>query len=253
MRHLAIECSGFGGSVSLFDDDLEVISQELPRDQGSVQSLAPAIMNIFRNETIGPQSLDFLSVTTGPGSFTGLRVGLATAKMLAFAWRLPIVGVDTLECLALRIALQHPTLSTSLVVPIINAYRKQVFAGAWEINTGGSMSVRIPSRVVDADTWLRAPWRSLVDDTTDALLPETQRLLVTGSGLRQYTPNACATGRPRQQISPEATWDPRSIEVALIGLAKFLRGETSTAESLSANYVRQSAAEEARQTESKPD
>ena len=251
MRHLAIECSGFGGSVSLFSGDVEVISQELPQDRGSVQSLAPAILNIFQNESIEPQSLSFLSVTSGPGSFTGLRVGLTTAKMLAFAWRLPIVGVDTLECLARRAALQHPQ-SSGLVVPIINAFRKQVFAGAWQFNGDGCLSLRIPSRVVDADTWLHAPWRSLMDDAADLHSPESQPLLVTGPGLRQYTPRACAAELPRWQISPESTWDPRSIEVALIGLEKFHRGETNTAENLSANYVRQSAAEEVRQARPKP-
>ena len=107
--HLAIESSGLGGSVALFEYDGNFHGQLhsqliLPNSMGSVRTLAPAIEQLLREAQLLVKQLGSLSVTNGPGSFTGLRVGLATAKMFAWTQRIPVVPVDTLEAIANRFA-----------------------------------------------------------------------------------------------------------------------------------------------------
>ncbi len=244
MRHLAIECSGFGGSVSIFEDDLEIARQALPSNIGSVRTLAPSIKSILAQETAKPATPVFISVTAGPGSFTGLRVGITTAKMLGLAWQIPLVAVDTLECIAQRAATACPLELGTLIVPVLNAFRKQVFAGAWAVQNGSLLTVK-PTQVVNAQHWQESALYSLVDCSSDKSTLRLGQILVTGPGLREY-PLIVPSAGVRCRTLPESIWDPSSTEVGYLGLAKYLQGETSTAESLCANYVRASAAEEIR-------
>ena len=143
MTNLAIECSGTAGSVALFDGDARIAYADLDPAIGSVRSLAGAIEAIVRER----ETPKFLSVTNGPGSFTGLRVGLTTAKMLALAWGIPVVPVDTLQAVALRAhqvvcgEQKTHTCQSTLFVSVINAFRGQVFANAVRFDQAGRLEV----------------------------------------------------------------------------------------------------------------
>lgn len=269
MLQLAIECSGMHGSIAILDGADTIKQVGLPTDRSSVQSLAATIKTLVDQIDRSP---DFISVTHGPGSFTGLRVGITTAKMLGLAWSLPIVAVDTLQVLAYKIVHRHAAPSQIIAVPVINAFRRQVFTSAWLARPDATIVPLSQAHVVDADIWVDDPMGSgLLEgelsqgsqadahgsqfpvspiDRNDALA--TTFISVGGPGLEVYRPNiptpsphanpSPKSGRPTlhiiEGINPDAQW------VGRIGWQLFQAGQTHSPESLVANYVRASAAEE---------
>ena len=128
---LALETSGKSGSVAILrvEDGLQVCDNVLlSPDFGSAKTLAPAIESLLSTNAIQMRSLAAIALLTGPGSFTGLRVGVATAKAIAYALQIPVVEIDTLDA----IAQQCPVTSNS-VYAVLDAYRGQVFCAEYSI------------------------------------------------------------------------------------------------------------------------
>ncbi len=238
MTNLAIECSGTAGSVALFDQSTPIDYVELSTEVGSVQSLAVAIKRVVQRSS----HPSFISVTNGPGSFTGLRVGLATAKMLGMAWNIPIVPVDTLAAIGLRAA--EELRSDEVLISCINAFRGQLFAAAFKKSTQASPHVLVRSRVVDAPAWLNDP-RLALQDGLNGLDSVPPSALLTGPGLKTYPlPTETANRTEGYRTAPEELWSPTAREVAILGQVGFERGEGRDAMHLDPNYIRASAAEE---------
>lgn len=240
MLHLAIECSGMHGSVSLLDDSTPIRVQDLRTDLSSVQGFALAVQAVVHRV----QLPEFISVTHGPGSFTGLRVGLATAKMLAFAWNLPVVPVDTLQVLATQIVHRHVGPVEIIAVPVINAFRRQVFTSVWRAESTESIVQLAGSRVVDSCIWQsnvvgRLPGQA---DPLHESVNHPRKTVVAGPGLQAYLPNLQSPENAGVcldvDISPHANW------VGLVGWSDYRAGKRISAAELSANYIRSSAAEE---------
>ena len=105
---LAIETTGLRGSVACADQGELLASELLRSDQRSAQSLIPAIESILKSQGWSPSDLDSIAVAVGPGSFTGLRVGVTTAKVLAWACGAALFGIDSLEAAAWTIAAALP-------------------------------------------------------------------------------------------------------------------------------------------------
>ena len=240
--HLAIESSGLGGSVALLHYDGRYqgglhCQAVLPANRGSVQTLAPTIDQLLRDAQVKPAELASLSVTSGPGSFTGLRVGLATAKLLAWTAHVPVVPVDTLEAIALRFAqstASHPGLMPDQyrLVTAINAFRKQVFTSSWRISSS-DLQCQCPSSVVDADKWLADPWQSEQSETDTPLW-------ISGGAIGSYAGLNPAHGC----LADADLWQPLAEQVGCLGLTGLANGRAVSAEQLMPNYIRSSAAEE---------
>ncbi len=126
---LAIETTGRTGSLALLRGDRVFREQRLPTTSRTAASLAVELQTLLRwcrGRHGWPQ---FLSVAAGPGSFTGLRIGVTTAKTLSYALRLPLVAVDSLAAIAAAAASDHPDAKSILVG--VNAYRGQVFSAQY--------------------------------------------------------------------------------------------------------------------------
>jgi tRNA threonylcarbamoyladenosine biosynthesis protein TsaB len=100
MNLLALETTERIGGIALMQGGEVRAAESLPPHQRSAQSLAPAVGQLLTQCSCPPDQLDVIAVTIGPGSFTGLRVGVATAKALAYATGADVLGVDTLEVIA---------------------------------------------------------------------------------------------------------------------------------------------------------
>ena len=235
MTNLAIECSGTAGSVALFDGETPICYSDLDTRFSSVRTLASEIERITRSR-VKP---NLISVTNGPGSFTGLRVGLTTAKMLAMAWDIPVVPVDSLHAIALRARNFLPqSQSGGPILAVINAFRGQVFATAVQFSEQGKLTELVRSCVLDAQLWRTNPLDAFGRDL------ESASVWVSGPGLRNFPlVGDFMKGVYYQTVSSEA-WNPTAIEVARLGQLGLESGFARNAFTLEPNYIRASAAEE---------
>ncbi len=103
MRILAFDTSGNACSAALWRDGAVAARRHRPMERGHTEALMPMVLEVLRESDTGFGELDWLAVTTGPGSFTGIRAGLATARGIALARGLPALGVDTFATALWRI------------------------------------------------------------------------------------------------------------------------------------------------------
>ncbi|WP_339903828.1 tRNA (adenosine(37)-N6)-threonylcarbamoyltransferase complex dimerization subunit type 1 TsaB [uncultured Cyclobacterium sp.] len=123
---LSIETSIAVCSVAVHEDGELLALSELHQDNVHGSKLVPLIKSLLAEADYSPGSLDAIAVAQGPGSYTGLRIGVSTAKGLAFAHDLPLIGVDSLDGLAARLVGQVER--GSFIVPMIDARRMEVYA-----------------------------------------------------------------------------------------------------------------------------
>ena len=129
---LAIETTGRCGSIAILrgQEILETIN--LPETTRTAASLAVHLDDILQQHRDGTRTIELVSVADGPGSFTGLRIGVTTAKSLCYALKVPLVAVDSLAAVAAAVFHEHP--SANAVCVGLDAYRQQVFAGSFRRN-----------------------------------------------------------------------------------------------------------------------
>ena len=118
---------------------------ELFQENVHGQKLMPLIETLFSQVEVEVDKLDAVAVSKGPGSYTGLRIGVSTAKGLAFALDIPIIGVDTLDALAWRV--RHFTGPADFVIPMIDARRMEVYC---KVLDGGMVELNaLVPKVID--------------------------------------------------------------------------------------------------------
>lgn len=127
MNVLAIESSALVASVALADEQKLIGEYILNNKKNHSVTLMPMIENLCQQTGYSMDSIDLIGVSSGPGSFTGLRIGSATAKGLAHILNIPIASVCTLEALAMNI-----TNTDKLICPIMDARRNQVYSAIYE-------------------------------------------------------------------------------------------------------------------------
>ena len=119
---LSIDSSIPSGSVALLDSDRILSQKVFPEDLPSSKGLLEYIDQLLTDNRLELKEVDGFCITTGPGSFTGLRVGLSLLKGLALGTGKPFIGIDTLEALASQVA---PC--SSLICPLLDARKKEVY------------------------------------------------------------------------------------------------------------------------------
>ena len=219
MRVLALETSDKTGSIAALDGDQLLVELELNPAQRSAQSLAPALKELWSKVGWTASDLELITVTVGPGSFTGLRVGVTTAKMLAYLSHAAVVGVNTLEV----IAAQTPVEATPIEA-VLDAQRQELFVGRFVLE-GDSIRPTAETKIVRSEQWL-------------ASLPPGMR--VTGPGLKKLEDRLPAA----VQIIDRSRWTPMAAMVGRIGFQHFQSGQRDDFWKLVPNYYRRSAAEE---------
>jgi tRNA threonylcarbamoyladenosine biosynthesis protein TsaB len=185
---LAIDTSTRQTGVALADGELlEWRRFSPPREAGT--HLLPAIHDMLQGHGRAPEELDVVIVAIGPGSFTGLRIGLATAKGLAHGGRAALVPVSTLETLAW----QAPTRAAS-VLPLVEARRGEVFTARWRRLGEALIAEEDPRRVAIADLLAEAPDDALL--IGPALAARRADFLATGRHLALAGDADCALSLP---------------------------------------------------------
>lgn len=243
---LAIETSGKFGSVAIAsrtqDSSQAIVSVDLPKTIGSAQSLASCIEQIAVTHDVPLSELGCIALVNGPGSFTGLRVGVATAKALAYALRVPVVALDTLDVIHLQGAssglLAQRTPPPEHIHALLDAYRGQVFVQ--------SRSVRSPlanTAVLDIDDFLRECRKADDSPKVHALIgPGCQR--VRRYCERELDDEELKAWCEQLPCFESADFEPHAVFVAKLGLERWNQGRQFDPFLLLPNYFRGSAAEE---------
>lgn len=129
MRILALDSSGLVASVAIVDDDILIAEYTINYKKTHSQTLVPMMNEIKQMIELDLQSIDAIAVSAGPGSFTGLRIGSATAKGLGLALNKPLISIPTVDGLAYNL---YGT--NALVCPVMDARRNQVYTGIYAFN-----------------------------------------------------------------------------------------------------------------------
>ena len=219
---LAADTSGKHGSIALTrmpddanrpDDRPMEILEVVPLAGGTFSAqLVPQIAALLGKHGLGVRDIDAFAVASGPGSFTGLRVGLAAIKALAEVLRKPIAAVSLLEAVA------RSAKTPGRITAVLDAGRGEVYAGEYDV--GDSVQMR-----------------------SERLVPRDE-LFSLASGCTVVTPDPrIANGAREAGLSAEEVPEPRSDTIARLGWEKVQAGETVTPEDLEANYIRRSDAE----------
>ena len=189
------------------------------------ERLMPQIETLFALGGASPSELKAVAVSIGPGSFTGLRIGLTSAKTLAYAWSKPIVGVPTLEALAYGCPAGNGWTATML-----DAQKGRVYLALYRWQNG-RLSEVWPVKIVAIEQALQ--------DLADLPGPVT----VCGEPVREYREMFTA-GNGKVVPAPEHAIMPRAACVAFLGMEMFQAGLAVSSAELNPLYVRRAEAEE---------
>ena len=219
MLTLAIETSASLGSVALFEANTVLAEQSLELGRQHGQSLIPTIQQLLSNCGKQPRDLELIAVSIGPGSYTGLRVGVVCAKTLAYAANCRLTAVDTLQA----VACNSPA-DTTIVEVICDAQRGDLFAGKYSPGTAGHWVPQHPIRQISAAAWANEVHSA---DT------------VSGPGLDKYS--QLVEGRCRV-LDPEFR-RPHAVWVGRLGLDQSAAGVVADLWGVEPLYLRRSSAE----------
>lgn len=136
MNILAIETSSLVASAAIVSDDIMIAEYTMNYKKTHSQTLLPMIDEICKMTEFDINNIDAIAVSAGPGSFTGLRIGSATAKGLGLALDKPLIHVPTVEAMAYNI---YDT--DRLICPIMDARREQVYTGVYRNKCGNMVTV----------------------------------------------------------------------------------------------------------------
>ncbi|MCR5688533.1 MAG: tRNA (adenosine(37)-N6)-threonylcarbamoyltransferase complex dimerization subunit type 1 TsaB [Lachnospiraceae bacterium] len=136
MKIIAIDSSGLVATVALASEDTVIAEYTVNYKKTHSQTLLPMLDEIKKMTELDLGSVDAIAVAAGPGSFTGLRIGSATAKGLALALEKPIIEVPTVDALAMNL-----WGISDVICPIMDARRSQVYTGFYEFDKDGSLKV----------------------------------------------------------------------------------------------------------------
>ena len=227
MRILAFETSAKAGSVALLEDSQLLAESYQNTGLTHSQTLMTMAQDLLKNCGLTPSDVEAVAVAAGPGSFTGVRIGVAAAKGFAWGAELPCYGVSTLEAMALNLGI-----NTGYVLPVMDARRSQVYNALFHAKDG-VLQRCCQDRAISLE--------ELAEEIKN--LPSPVFLVGDGSVLCY---NAFKENVPALVLPPEHHLHQRAAGVALAAVRQITAGDTGDAAALQPNYLRLSQAERER-------
>ncbi len=228
MRILALDSSGLVASVAIAAEDSLLAEYTVNYKKTHSQTLLPMLDEIVRMVNLDLSEVDAIAITAGPGSFTGLRIGSATAKGLGLALGKPIISVPTVDSLAYNL---YGT--DRMVCPIMDARRDQVYTGLYEF-VNDKIVVISPQKAVS------------IDELIDEIRSIGKHVIFLGDGVPIHR------ARISERIGAECTFAPihmnrqRAGALAALGLEYYKENRVETATEHQPVYLRVSQAERER-------
>ncbi len=229
MKLLAIETASRLGGLAVMDSDDGLIAEcRLNVHATHSVTLMAQVDHVLTLAGLKADELDVIAVSSGPGAFTGLRVGLGTAKGLAFSTGAKIVSVPTLKAYALSLPYtQRP------VAPMLDARKQEVYAGLFIMEESGELKRIIEEQPIKATDFV-------------ALLNDYESIVFAGQGALIYRDVIEAGSGGKALFAPASHMHPMPSSVATLGMAMAEAGEFADPKGLSPMYIRKSEAESPR-------
>ncbi len=224
MKILGIDTSTQSGSVAILKDDALLAETTLHRNKTHSERLLPSIQYILTECDLGLDDLDALAVTTGPGSFTGLRIGLSTLKGLGWALEKPLLGISTLHALACNIPYTAQT-----ICPVLDARKSEVYTALFS-SKDGEVTRETEDRVIDPGE----------------LMKELKgEIIFLGDGIKKYGSLFKKNERPNAPLlfANETLWSIRASNICKLAEIALKNGKSKDAGEINLNYIRPSEAE----------
>lgn len=228
MKILGIESSSLVAGVALVTDGVLTAEYTMNDKKTHSQTLLPMLDEVCRLLQLDLEVLDAIAVSAGPGSFTGLRIGSATAKGLGLALKKPLVSVPTLDALAYNL-----WGSEALICPIMDARRNQVYTGLYHVRE--DLEVLKPSCAMD------------MHDLIQELNRRGERVIFLGDGVPVYAAMVEKGLNTAFAFAPPQMNRQRASSVAVLGMLAMKDGRWETAAAHKPEYLRKPQAERERE------
>jgi len=221
---LALDTTTFAGSAAVLKKTKLLAEVNIDSSSTYSERLLPSIDFILKTSGLKIKDIDAFSIAVGPGSFTGIRIGLSTIKSFAYASGKPIAPVSSLKALAFK--LQHPR--SRLICPILDAKKGEIYSVLFE-STGSNLQEILAQGVYSPDQFF-------------SLLPSHRVIHFIGNGVRIYR------GKIYQYVKDKARFPLRSLfiahEVGLLGYELIKANKGLDFREIKPLYFRKSQAEE---------
>jgi tRNA threonylcarbamoyladenosine biosynthesis protein TsaB len=222
MRILAVDTASGSGSVAVADGDTLLAEVATARRETHSRYLMSLIDRALRMSGLGIQEIDGFAVTRGPGSFTGLRIGISTVKGLAWVTGKPAVGISSLEALAVQAA---P--ASGLICAMLDARNHEVYSGRYRFVSGR----------------LRCELGEEVASPAEAIAGISESCLFIGDGVIRYREMITQQLGERAVFAFSFQHSLRAAAILHLSQLKFSENRTDTAATLLPRYLRKSYAE----------
>lgn len=230
MKILGLDSSGLVAGVAIVENDELVAEYTTNYKKTHSQTLLPMLDELRRMIELDLQTIDVIAIASGPGSFTGLRIGSATAKGLGLALDKPLVEVPTLEGMAWNLYG-----SDRIVCPLMDARRNQVYTAAYEfLPEGGSFRLNtvIPQGPVD------------IHEILEKLAGLNRPVIFLGDGVPVYRSEIDKQQGLQYAFAAPGNNRQRAASVAALGAVYFAKGQTVSAREHRPEYLRRTQAEQ---------
>lgn len=221
---LAVDTTTFAGSVALLNKEKLLAEVNIDSPSTYSERLLPAIDFILQANGLNVKDMDGFALAAGPGSFTGIRIGLSTVKSFSYASRRPVAAVSTLKALAWK--LRHPP--NHLLCPLLDAKKQEIYAALFE-------SRREELREI-------VPQGAYSPDHFFSLLPSNRIIRFIGNGIGVYRDKIFEYFKDKARFSHRSPFIAH--EVGLLGYKMLKKREGVSAQRLEPIYFRKSQAEE---------
>ena len=228
MKILALDSSGIVASVAIVEDNTLLAEYTVNYKKTHSQTLLPMLDEVAKMTELDLSTIDAIAVTAGPGSFTGLRIGSATAKGLALALKKPLVAVPTVEALAYNL---YDT--NGLICPIMDARRNQVYTGIYRFENHKLVTLEDQMAVS-------------ITDLLDKLNERGEPVTFLGDGVPVFEKTIGENLKVPHTFAPAHVNKQRAAAVAALGEIYYREGKLQSAAEHTPEYLRVSQAERER-------
>ncbi len=233
MKVLAIDTASSVATVAVVSDEKLLGEVMVNSPKTHSQKLMPMIESLLDQLDMSVADMDGVAVTEGPGSFTGLRIGLATAKAFAHAHGLPVASISGLEGLANNVSFYE-----GLICPIMDARRQQVYTAVYK-NVNGELEA------------LETSCNILIDELIDRLAERDEPVMFLGDGIYTFKEIIQSRLGDRAHFAPVHLSMQMASSVGALGLKKFANDFGIGYSEVKAEYLRKTEAERNHEARSK--